>query len=375
MLNLKENFVRNAIFVENRNMQLLPNLNPLRFFFAVLVIIYHVPFFFENRGLAYYDGLPIFHRGAEAVYGFFTLSGFLIIRLLYLEKINTGNISIKNFYVRRVLRIFPLYFLVLIGGMLYYNVFLEAIGIPYKPDGKYNIFHACLMYVFFIPNIAREVYRPGGILEILWSIGIEEQFYLVIAPALTIIKSRFFIPLLVLVTLGYFLIFAGDIFPFLKEYNFLYFYFSAGGLIAILQEKFSLASKIPLLLKGMIICLFIGYFFTDIFVDLSEGTYHLIGMLLFSFFILCISYEPLFIIKNRFLNYLGKISYGIYMYHAFLMQLVGFIIIKLHKKIILSDLTIILLSYVLVIIATLIVSHFSYQYFEKRFLKLKSKYR
>lgn len=367
--------IRNAIFVENRNMQLLPNLNPLRFFFALLVILYHVPFFFENRGLAYYDGQPIFHRGPEAVYGFFTLSGFLIIRLLYLEKINTGKISIKNFYVRRVLRIFPLYFLVLIGGMLYYNVFLEAIGIPYKPEGKYNIVHACLMYIFFIPNIARELYRPGGILEILWSIGIEEQFYIVIAPALTIIRSKLFVPLLALVTLVYFLIFASDVFPFLKEYNFLYFYFSAGGLIAILQEKFLMVSKIPLVIKVVVLCLFGAYFFTNIFIDLPEGWYHFIGMTLFSFFILCVSFEPLFVIKNRLLNYLGKISYGIYMFHAFLMQLMGFIIIKLHKKLILSDLTIILLSYVLVIIATLIVSHFSYQYFEKRFLKLKSKYR
>ena len=75
----------------------IPNLTALRFLLALLVIIFHIPLFMNNRGLPAFDSLSIFHRGSEAVYMFFSLSGFLIIRQLYIEKEKFGQINLKNF--------------------------------------------------------------------------------------------------------------------------------------------------------------------------------------------------------------------------------------------------------------------------------------
>jgi len=65
-------------------MHKLPNLYFLRFFLALTVIIYHLPITSQNIGIDFYDNFPIFHKGGVAVFYFFSLSGFLIIRNLYL---------------------------------------------------------------------------------------------------------------------------------------------------------------------------------------------------------------------------------------------------------------------------------------------------
>ena len=352
---------------------ILPNLNPLRFILALLVMLVHIPEFFRNRGLAAYNEGVIFHRGREAVYVFFALSGYLIIRLLYREVVQKGKIDLKNFYIRRILRIYPLYFLILFVGFVYYKVLLSYMGIHYEAD--YDLTNALLLYVFFLPNVASTLYQPGGAIEILWSIGIEEQFYLLIPPMLAFIKKKFFILFILVLTLVYFAVFASDLFPFLRKFDFLYFYFSTGGLVAILHERYDLGNKIHKYLKVGILVLFILYFFTDLIKGIDPNLYHFISMVLFSFVILTLSYSPVINIRNRQLNYLGKISYGIYMFHPLVMQLIGFILLKLVAKVELSDITIILLSYGLVFGVTFIISHLSYQYFEKPFLKLKNKFR
>lgn len=352
---------------------ILPNLNPLRFILALLVMLVHIPEFFRNRGLPTYNDGIIFHRGREAVYVFFVLSGFLIIRLLYREAVQKGSINLRSFYIRRILRIYPLYFLILITGFLYYNVVLSFMGIPYEVD--YDFTNALLMFIFFLPNVASTLYQPGGVLEILWSIGIEEQFYLLIPPMLAFLKKEFFIKFIIILTLVYFAIFASDLFPFLRKFDFLYFYFSTGGLLAVLHERYDLGNKMHKYLKVVILATFILYFCTDIFKGMDANVYHFVSMLLFSITIMTLGYTPVINIQNKQLNYLGKISYGIYMFHPIVMQLIGYFILKLVAKVDVSDITIILLSYGLVFGVTFIVSHFSYQYFEKPFLNLKNKFR
>lgn len=315
----------------------------------------------------------IFHRGREAVYMFFALSGFLIIRLLYREVVEKGKISLKNFYIRRILRIYPLYFLILIVGFLYYQVVLPFMEIPY--ESNYNLTNALLMFIFFLPNVASSLYQPGGALEILWSIGIEEQFYILIPPMLAFIRKKIFIKFILGFTLVYFALFVSDIFPFLRKFDFLYFYFSAGGLFAVLHERYDLGNTIHKYLKVAILAVFVAYLCTDIFKGLDANSYHFSSMLLFSLVIMTLSYSPVINIKNKQINYLGKISYGIYVFHPLVMQLIGLVLLKLVPKVEMSDITIILLSYGLVFGVTFIVSHFSYQYFEKPFLNLKNKFR
>ncbi len=88
------------------------NLDGLRFIAALLVLIHHAEFFkqdaVEGVSAVYYEYTK--HFGLLGVNLFFVLSGFLISYLLMEEQRRTNTINIKNFYIRRILRIWPLYF-------------------------------------------------------------------------------------------------------------------------------------------------------------------------------------------------------------------------------------------------------------------------
>ena len=98
---------------------------------------------------------------------FFVLSGFLITSLLLKEFGKTGTISLRNFYWRRTLRIFPAMYVFLIAIVIGY-----AIGIiPIHPDSPFRIFSAAMYVSDYIPVW-------GWPLHHTWSLSVEEQFYL-----------------------------------------------------------------------------------------------------------------------------------------------------------------------------------------------------
>ncbi|WAC02199.1 acyltransferase [Lacinutrix neustonica] len=353
-------------------MKRLPNLNPLRFVLAFLVLIFHLPQLSQNQGLPYYNVFPIFHKGTEAVYMFFVLSGFLIISQIYKAQVNS-TFSVKNFYARRALRILPLYFLIVSFGLLFYNIVLPVLGMPFEVN--YEVKDLALLLVF--PNVFSTLFKPGGILEILWSIGIEEQFYLMIAPLMLLIKNTRVVRVLVFITVLYFLIFHFDFFYVLRRFQCVYFFILSGGIIALLetQQKLTFLKKskaIPLL----IVVLTLFYFFTNWLQFDSIIIYNLVTAIVFSLFIHTISFNTQgFVIKNKGLNYLGTISYGIYMYHVIVLNAMVFLFLQLKKMIVINDVLTIVLLNVLTLFFTILLAHFSYNYFETYFLKLKNKYR
>lgn len=110
-----------------------PNLNGLRFFAALSVMIYH---FYGTKTLNGHFGVTLF----------FVLSGFLITSLLLEEKQQTETISIPKFYIRRFLRIAPLYFFIII---------LSSISFFYAESANTSIYKEALpYYLFFLPNLA-----------------------------------------------------------------------------------------------------------------------------------------------------------------------------------------------------------------------------
>jgi peptidoglycan/LPS O-acetylase OafA/YrhL len=351
----------------------IPNITGLRFFLAIIVIIFHLPSFSSKHGIPFYDLLPIFHKGTESVYMFFSLSGFLIIRQLYVEKSKSNTISLKNFFLRRSLRIFPLYFLILFFGLIYYNYILPKFGFVGGYNTNYNIVEALLLSIFFMPNVFANLYSPGGIIETLWSIGVEEQFYLFIAPILLCVPIKKHICFLVLFTITFFLFFfyvEGNIF---SKYGMSFFYFTSSGLtsLLLLKKQFLLKNRI---LKFITLVIFILYFATNIFSDLFSGmSYHFLSMILFSGVIGILSFRPFLILNNKRITYLGKISYGIYMYHSVVLQFIGFVYLKIFSKLGLNNLLIVVFYNLLVILITIVISHFSYQYFEKNFMKMYNK--
>lgn len=348
---------------ENR----IPNITALRFLMALLVVVFHVSEFFQKRGLPFYNDLPVFNKGTEAVYIFFSLSGFLIIRQLYIEKKETNFVNLKAFYKRRIVRIFPLYYLILSFGFLYYRFVLPYFG--YDIENNYSLIKGLVLSITFFPNIFA-TYSPGGILEILWSIGIEEQFYLLIAPVFLILNIKRVKLFLLIFTIVYFIIFFRENFNFFNKFGMFFFYFSFSGLCSILLEN-RLFKQFIQKTYYLIVVFFIIHITTNLIEIENQQFYHLFNFILYGFFISVLSLKPLMLLENKVLNYLGKISYGIYMFHAIVMQFMGLVYIKFISNFNLDYSVNVVIINIIVILATIIVAHLSYKYYESYFLKMK----
>jgi len=349
------------------------NLDPLRGFFALCVVIYHIPGLSNGVGLPNFSDLPIFQRGEQAVLVFFSLSGYLIIGLLYDEKKRFGFISIKNFYIRRVLRLYPVYYIVLFFGFFYYHYLLPKFNIPF--DVNYNLMEGIAWNVGFLPNIFKEFYNPGTILTVLWSIGIEEQFYLFIAPLLSLLAINRYFKYLLIFTILYFVLYHTEVFSFLRRFHFLFFFMSTAGVFAILERYgFSVHFR-SLSLRVCVYILFMLHFTTDLFQFDEILIKNLFELILFNLLIVNLANDNKLNIKSRILNYIGKISYGIYMYHMIVLNLVLFIFLKIQNSISLNNWVIILLINISSILGTILISHLSFRYFESFFLPLKKRFR
>ncbi len=360
--------------IENKKSKALPNLGALRGFLALTVVLLHIPLMTKNQHLPYFNDWAIFNKGYNAVWGFFTLSGFLIINLLYQEKQKTSTVNVKDFYTRRILRIYPVYYVVLLFGLAYYHFILPQFGIKFETN--YTVAEAFIWCVALLPNVFFSLFDPGGILSILWSIGIEEQFYLMIAPISKFIKSNKFTIILASFTVLYFIIYFNPYTEFFRRYRFMYFYFSMGGLMAILHSQQKINFLIfPKLLRLVLYATFGLYFFTNVFEFSNEPLKHAFSMILFALFILNISNEKDYIVNNRFVNYLGEISYGIYMYHMIALNFVVFICLKIDVEHLFGFMGTVVFINITTIGLTILFSHLSFYYFEKAFINLKSKFR
>lgn len=147
---------------------------------SILAVIWHHA---TPRGAFDLVGLD---RGYLGVDMFFVLSGFLIVTLLLREHDRNGQVSLKNFYARRTLRIFPVYYAVL--GVL-------TVLYLWKPDaGSAGAFFAELpYYATYTSN-----WIEPTVLALTWSLATEEQFYLFWPPVERYLK-RFAIPILFVV--------------------------------------------------------------------------------------------------------------------------------------------------------------------------------
>jgi len=344
-------------------MKTLPNIFFLRFLLATLVVIYHIPETSHRLGFPSFRALPIFDKGSLAVYYFFTVSGFLVIRNLYLENENKGMIDIKKFYLRRIGRLWPVYFVVITIGVILYHFLLPLFEIPFETN--YSLSKLLLYYLAFIPNIFNEIYKVGGVLNIVWSIGIEEQFYLVAPVILYIFRSKIVLTLSLILAALLITLF---VYPEFYKYSNFYFYFASGGLMAILCEKkiFNLSGTF---INAALVLLFAVSFVTDVFDFTNKPLFHLFHMALSALVICSIAYFPIFKVQNKKLNYLGEISYGIYMYHMIVVVGYFFILNKLNMKIIFNDTLSIVFNNLIILSITFIVSHLSHKYFESLFYK------
>jgi peptidoglycan/LPS O-acetylase OafA/YrhL len=156
-----------------------PNLDGWRFvaFLAVfLVHCFHADFDYQKQTTAYtLVRFHLFRNGDLGVYFFFVLSGFLITYLLLKERELSGTIHVKSFYIRRALRIWPLYFFCVVFGFVLFPMLKRLFGeVPNETANPW-------WYLFFLGNfdLIRNGLPDSSVLGVLWSVSIEEQFYLV----------------------------------------------------------------------------------------------------------------------------------------------------------------------------------------------------
>ena len=361
------------------NLKYLPGLNGLRFFAAFFVIISHANQSVFKLGIKNpVQDWQIFEKGAEAVNFFFTLSGFLITYLLIQEYHQNKSISLRHFYFRRILRIWPLYFIVLgIGFTFFEIIYPKLYGARFF---SFPAWSGLLMFVLFLPNLMAKCYQVG-LLNPLWSIGVEEQFYLFWAPFLKLIKGNFLkiiIPFIILSASFYFLIYTytpetyylKGFFKTLKFHNmaigslFSYILFYKGDQFvkSIFSRKIFQIIIISIILFHYLIGLNIYGPISDIFLSV------LYGFLILS---LASSSNRIINLEKKTLIYLGKISYGLYMYHMVVDYFLRLCFSKVGLYHIKSNLVLIVSYHLLLLGLTIAVASLSFSYVEKKFLSLK----
>jgi len=150
----------------------IPGLNGIRALAVLIVVIAHM-------------GLSHIVPGGFGVTVFFFVSGFLITRLLIAEHDKNGNIGLKQFYIRRLIRLYPALLFMVFGTVLAYG--LLGWGGP--------MFGELFSAVFYGTNIYQVGARIGGELPFmpwthLWSLAVEEHFYLIFPAFLILFNGR-----------------------------------------------------------------------------------------------------------------------------------------------------------------------------------------
>jgi peptidoglycan/LPS O-acetylase OafA/YrhL len=356
----------------NGNTIYFPGLNGLRAIASIAVVISHITLSLGEFGLNPFifgisnDGTP---RGLLlAGYGvsiFFVLSGFLITYLLQVEK-EYGEISVKKFYLRRILRIWPLYYLYLL--IVIFTLIIYGFNINLK---------SLFFYVFYAANIPFILGSSIPFLAHYWSLGVEEQFYLFWPWLNKKVNSLLFPIFVIFLTLLGIKIILHLFYPntiiesIINVTRFHCMIIGAMGAILFKQNN-------PLFIKIINHKLIqIGSWIIVFFVAINK--FHVASFIDNEI----ISFVALFLIigqikvANRIINldstifnFLGKISYGIYVIHPIL-------IFYFSKSMMHLDIYLpfkYFFVYFSILIMTIIISHICYKYFEKYFLDLKHKF-
>lgn len=355
-------------------------IDALRFFAFLKVYLHHLP---VDGDFAVISVLKKGGGGVGVVF-FFVLSGFLITYNLVTEQSAQGGISLKKFYLKRMLRIWPLFYLFLC--LMYFIPFhiRESMGVimgGYTPDWRFSF--------AFLENykiILTHSYPLIAPLLVTWSLCIEEHFYIIwgAAAALTSAARMGYV-------LGLFILIAivsRILCPiYIPQYDIStnevvtsLDYFAVGGLLGWLYalhsarvDRFILS--IPIALRWT----YVGFALLYVFLGGPvEHALHIpsflsptFGSLIFAGMIAVVipQESPIRIGEGNVLSYLGRISYGLYLFHPVFIDMFLHYSISHHIRI--DTAGVLTLGIVFTFTGTVLVASFLYHFYERPILSLK----
>ncbi len=347
-------------------------LNGIRAIAALCVVACHVTEYLSYYNLELFLGkTPNGHPVAPitGMYGvtiFFSLSGFLITYLLLAEK-DAHPIQIKKFYWRRILRIWPLYYLYLLVTLTVLFLFHTAYSSSSLP-----------FYLFYAANIPYVLRKPIPFVEHFWSLGTEEQFYLFWPWLVEKVRSNHLkviaaiIAAIVGVKLILHFVFALDISQIVID-AFPFHCMMIGAVGAILYKQ---KNRLFLALANHKISQAIAWLFV---LSIIVNKYHIASIVdkeIIAVVALVIIIGQIEVrnrlvnLELKFLDFLGRISYGIYVFHPLVIFLTSYLIRPLVMPVVLKYIVV----YCAVVGLTILLAFLSYRYFESYFLRLKEKF-
>ncbi|RMG17348.1 MAG: acyltransferase [Bacteroidetes bacterium] len=342
----------------------------LRFFSFLLVFLHHLPR--TNRPCIDF----FLQSGGVGVSFFFVLSGFLITYILLHERTYSRGISLKHFFGRRILRIWPLFYAMILFAFLSQYA-LDLLHIPHEHTGYQPNW---LVSIFFAENyrmMLTGTFPDGAPLRVIWSLCIEEHFYLLWGISLWAIPLRK-MPHLILSSIllanftrwlyAHFHIAPLDLFSNLD-------YFAYGAIPAYMlmeEEKYlgwvervPLWTKYGVLLGGIAAAFILPHL--DAYWQHSFSPF-VLGVL-FSLTILFTLVRPgIYIGDDCWVSKLGTYTYGLYLYHTIV------ILMLLQFSRLMGIKPGWLLFAALALVVSIFISMASYHVYEKPFLRLKRTY-
>lgn len=368
-----------------------PELDAVRFLAFLLVFLFHVlpngdDIRIDNllKGLA-----PVFYRSAIACgYGlslFFTLSAFLICELLLRERQSTGTVSVKQFYIRRILRIWPLYYLVMVLALIF-TLLPGSLPGEVARIGWFSIFMGAWYSVL----------RGGPFSPIapMWSISVEEQFYAIVPWATKYFSRKqlygFCAAIILIANITVCYVGGAQDDPGRIWYNPIVQFecFAAGILLCLI-----LHGRMPRLAGWQRLMLIAGCYVC--WIGASYGMHPYLGqpdhpgrwMLILGYAMASLGSVLLLAaflgvdpkIIPRFVIYLGRISFGLYVYHAFALKIMQFLPLTRLNLIAIRfyPLRVLVTAGLMVGLPlgiTFVMAALSYRYFETPFLKMKKRH-
>ena len=367
----------------------LPQLDALRFFaFTAVFCLHGLPATDPSthtglRHAASLMQLTAQRAGANGVGLFFLLSAFLITELLLRERRSTGSVHLRLFYVRRILRIWPLYFLVFLIGSL-----LQPLARNFHMP-RWEVISG--LFFFLNWEFALRGWRWNPIF-VLWTISCEEQFYAVWPLLMKLLRRRWLPAACAALTvlLGAVAFWTDGLFMRLgsSEFVWVFAYFPVGGLMALWVGSEGppkrLAWSVAMVVGGLLLWLAGGLLVMPDGTHVSSGLVEPMGRAVVMWGTVMLFLGFLRSSPGRWsspLVYLGKISYGLYVFHVMVQEAVGAVMAHVGLGLrsgpgssLLNASLVFGLKLPVALAVTIGLAAASYRYFETPFLRWKDRF-